>query len=1553
MMRKNKEITILGLDLGTNSIGWALVKQDFENKQGEIIGMGSRIIPMSQDILGKFDAGQSISQTADRTKLRGVRRLLERDLLRRERLHRVLNVLGFLPLHYAEQIDFEHRLGQFLKDKEPKLAYRQTENKKFEFIFQDSFSEMTADFRKNQPQLFRLKPNGKETKIPYDWTIYYLRKKALSAKITREELAWILLNFNQKRGYYQLRGEDEEAEDNREKTFEVLEVERVVDSGDKIKGKDLILYDVYFTNGWKYDRQTVKPEDWVGKTKEFIVTTSITVSGETKRTFKAVDSEQDWIAIKQKTEQNIDNSGKTVGTYIYETLLQKPDQKVRGKLIRTIERKFYKNELKQILEKQKEFHPELQDRKLYDTCTEELYPYNDAHRNSIARRDFTYLFLDDIIFYQRPLKSKKSLISNCPFEFRIYKTENGAQKSEPIKCIAKSHPLYQEFRLLQWMKNLKIFKKDDKEELDITQELLPDETARQLLLEWLNDKTEIDQNAFLKYPAFSLEEKIREELGTELFRVFKKDKTQGLHTYYRWNYVEDKKYPLNETRGEILKRLSKAKINPDFLTKENEEKLWHILYSVEDKDEIVKALTKFSANNHLPDEFVEIFKKYPRIDKEYGAFSAKAIKKLLPLMRFGKQWDEGFVISNMEFYQQNRLVVIAKIEEKESKKDPEKKWVSKVKEKLLNLDSDLNAYKNISKDVASYLVYQKDSETTDVRYWKTAEQIELLVQHSLRNPVVEQIINETLQTIKEIWEYYGNGEENFFDEIHVELGREMKNPADKRKAITQRVTENENTNIRLKALLVELLNEGDVENVRPYSPTQQEILKIYEEGVYNNEYREQELKEIDAIRKKNQPTSAELKRYKLWLEQGYKSPYTGEMIPLGKLFTPAYEIEHIIPQSRFFDDSFSNKIICEAEVNSLKDNQLAYEFIKNNKEVKVELSNGKFVTLLSPDAYAENVKKYFAGNNLKSKREKLLMEDIPEEFIKRQLNDSRYISRMVKSLLSNIVREEGEEDGTAKNIVVSSGGVRSRLKQDWGLYAIWNELITPRFECLNQLAGYEKYGSWDNKDGKRIFQINTIEPTLLKLNKKRIDHRHHALDALIVACSTRNHINYLNNEKASEDKKSERFDLRNKLRIVETYTDKDGKQRTVAKDFLKPWKSFTQDAKNELYKIIVSFKKNNRVINKTVNQYQKWEKQADGSMKKVFVKQTKGDSWAIRKSLHKDTVSGLVNLRDKKLVTLSAALDNTEDIVNKSLRKKIKELQSEGYDKKKINKFFKDQNNEWQGENITKVEVYFFTNESEKTKVAASRVKLDESFNEKRIESITDSGIRKILLAHLEKYNGQIDENGKTIAPETIAFSPEGIDELNKNLTELNDGKPHAPIYKVRTFETLGNKFNVGNQGNKKTKFVEADKGTNLFFAIYVGENGNRSCETIPLNIVVERQKQGLSSCPDTNDKGEKLLFDLSPNDLIYVPTADEQDNPNMVDFENLDKEQVKGIYKVVSFTGNRLYAIPLSVAKTIVDKVEFTQLNKIEFTDNGQSIKSICWKLEVNRLGQIKKILR
>ena len=180
-------------------------------------------------------------------------------------------------------------------------------------------------------------------------------------------------------------------------------------------------------------------------------------------------------------------------------------------MVRTIERKYYKEELRRILEKQKEFHPEFQDRTLYEACLEELYPQNDAHRNLIANRDLIYLLVDDILFYQRPLKSKKSLIADCPYEEYIHTDKHtGEIQHFGIKCIAKSHPLFQEFRLWQFLSNLRIYQKEKTVEgklyldVDVTSEFLKDEEDYADLFDWLNQQKSIKQDTFLKCPLFGL-----------------------------------------------------------------------------------------------------------------------------------------------------------------------------------------------------------------------------------------------------------------------------------------------------------------------------------------------------------------------------------------------------------------------------------------------------------------------------------------------------------------------------------------------------------------------------------------------------------------------------------------------------------------------------------------------------------------------------------------------------------------------------------------------------------------------------------------------------------------------------------------------------------------------------------------------------------------------------------------------------------------------------------------------------------------------------------------
>lgn len=1490
---------ILGLDLGTNSIGWAVINAttDENTQKEQLVGInaaGSRIIPMDAAQLGDFNKGNTVSQTANRTQYRSTRRLYERKKLRRERLHRVLQILGFLPPHYAAQLD---RYGKFIANSEPKLAWEKGVNHLPHFIFQQSFQEMLKDFSQ--------KDEGTK-KIPYDWTLFYLRKKALTQKIEKEELAWILLNFNQKRGYHQLREEETEKPTSKTRQyFDSQTVTDIVDTGETYK--DLKIFTLTLANGERGKWFGKSVPDWKGQKKDIIVTIDLDKNGNDKcdengeptRRFK-IPTEQEWEEqwglVKAKTEKDLNTSGKTVGTYIYDTLLQTPDQKIRGKLIRTIERKYYKDELYQILTIQEKFHPELRDENLLQLCIEELYPNNEAHRNTISKYSMSKLLVEDVIFYQRPLKSKKSLISDCPYEEHTYvDKETGEIHTIPVKCIAKSHPLFQEFRLWQFLSNLRIYQKEGTlngkftTDIDVTNEFLKNAEDYTNLFDWLNQKKEIKQDAFLKYPAFGLKKNV---------------------TNYRWNYVEDKTYPCNETHSRILLYWEKAGIAQSLLTIELEEKLWHILYSISDKDELQKALQHFADKNKLGDTFADIFQQIPPFKKDYGSYSAKAIKKLLPLMRMGKYWHPES-IDNATLTRIHQIL----------NGEMDEVTASRIKEKTIHLDN-LSSFQGLPTWLACYIVYNRHSEIKDITKWQQPSDIDAYLQsfkqHSLHNPIVEQIIMETLRTVRDIWKQIGH-----IDEIHIELGREMKNPADKRKKLTQQILENENTNLRIKALLTEFANpEFEIENVRPHSPSQQDLLRIYEEEALSESAKNMPediatiLKKFNETDAKKRPSTSDVLRYKCWLEQKYRSPYTGAMIPLGKLFTPAYEIEHIIPQSRYFDDSFTNKVICEAEVNKLKGNMLGYEFIKNNSGKIVELGFGQKVKIQTVEAYELFVKEHYSYNPVKMK--KLLMEDIPEQFIQRQLNDSRYISKFIKSLLSNIVREEGESEATSKNIIVCTGGVTDRLKKDWGVNDVWNKIILPRFLRLNEITNSNQFTT-TNTNNKII---PTMPLALQKgFNKKRIDHRHHAMDAIVIACANRNIVNYLNNESASKNAKISRLDLRQIL-CTKTKPDTFGNYQWIIN---KPWETFTQDVYTVLANMIVSFKQNLRIINKTTNHYFRYQ-----NGKKVQCVQETGDSWAIRKPMHKETVYGEINLRKITTVPLKAALENPQRIVEKDLKKNIKELLQQRLNEKQIKKYFEENNEIWQDVNLKKIQFYSFTKEG-KERFFASREFLDTSFNKKKIEEkVADTGIQQILLRHLEQNNNDPNQ----------AFSPEGIEWMNKNIISLNNGKWHQPIYKVRTYEQA-EKFTIGQKGNKSEKFVEAAKGTNLFFAIYETEH-KRSFASVPLNVVIERLKKGLSPAPE-DSKGNPPKYVLSPNDLVYVPTQEDIKCGHIN--QPIQKDR---IYKMVSCTGNRLYVIPYYIANILIDKVEYGSLNKTEFSDEKLSIKETCIPIKIDRLGNI-----
>lgn len=1700
---------ILGLDLGTNSIGWALVEIDDINKIVRILGLGSRILSMDAGEISTFEAGGKLPSTAaQRTTDRTTRKLNERFLLRRDRIHCVLNLLEALPEHYKVAIDFEnekgYRSGKFKKCAEVKLAYTNDDKGKSHFLFMDSYKEMVEEFKIINPSLFYKKKNGKETKIPYDWTQYYLRKKALEKEITKEELAWITLSFNQKRGYEKIIGQDEKkqkegelsetfigkvksvteigtkegqtfyeiilVDENNNETYRYKEESlfQITDTEDlkeveivskydeegtinnkntiytvkeirnlKIsdvkytdrKNKENTVYEVVLENGWIKEQLSKFLPKWKDTNRDFIIKTSYDIDG--NRIIKGSDKgrninapkEEDWTLLKLKTEtalSSFNTKNKTVGvaSYIYSELLKNPNQKIKRDLITVIERKYYREELENIFGCQKQFHSELSNVERYLKAINLLYPNNKNHRNileSYLNSDevlpFSKLITDDVILYQRDLKSKKSLIANCVYEKENYTKidrKTGNEYQDYLKGIHKANPLYQEFRIWQFIKRLKIIQleRNVNNEILINQdvsETILKNGVKEKLFEYLNNREFITQSVLLKHLGLSEKE-------------------------YKWNFEKEHKEPCNETRYNFIIRLKRIKGFDwkTFLTTENEYRIWHFFYSVKKQDEFKKGINSLfeklltsigiSQNNikiwlDYKNDVVKNFSSFGGYTNDYGTYSEKALKKLLPFLRIGKYWDANVV--------ENIL----------------RNTTHDVREKVLNkeaINGEIEDFQGLWISSACYLVYNRYSEVGDLQYWNTPYDIENFLQHefkqhSLNNPVVEKVLVETLQLVKDIWKYFGvqdgideKGRPNFnklFDRIHIELGREMKKNAKERAKESKQNNENKNTNDRIIELLKELRKEND--EVRIKSLFQQEKLRILEDDLLSSiEYDKDATsysfsdgyitkKEIKEITSKDisKISKSDFERYKLWLDQRYQSPYTGKFIKLSDLFNrEKYEIEHIFPQERITLNALYNKVICETEVNKAKKALTGYQFILESKGTKVIncAAHNKEVTILAAEAYEKLVKSNFVD---KRKQEILLSKDIPDEFTNSQLNNTRYISKMAMKLLSNVVREEGEDSFRSKNVLPITGVITTKLKQDWQLNDAWNELIEPRFKRLNEITNSNLFGNEELKNGHKVFINRVPEELSSDFDKKRIDHRHHAMDALVIALSTESHVNYLNNisaQDSKEDKLEQRIKIKNKITDTKKNNEED-----KTRFFLPPaqykqngeiikytyafndtnTKVFKDVALEALQNTIVSFKQKSRIIKQRTNRYQEVNAE-DGKIKLVSEQNlNKKSNYNVRQALHKATYYGKVKLSQNiKQVNLIEAIPQIDNIVDSELRELIINMRD-------IQKLSSIEIVSQLESKYSKVKVYEEYVASRYENYLENFASIDSDKISSTIESITDTGIQRILKNHLSKYKIE-REDGKIIQQPEIAFSFDGVMELNANLKELNGGKDHKSIYKVRMSTPLGTKFPVSETGIKSTKYVVTKEGSNVFCGVYEERNTKKRKFLVPtLRETIESLKLGFSPCRDvyfdenTLEKYE-LIFILSPNDLVYIPLEEEIKNSKMVDFSNLKSDQINRIYKFVD--GNSaevMNFIPYYISKPLVDvsKDEYKKigLSQLIFKDikeskkgisikekelvneigmgstqsknqnslNGVQIKSVCWKLKVDRLGNINLI--
>ncbi|GAB4433915.1 MAG: type II CRISPR RNA-guided endonuclease Cas9 [bacterium] len=184
------------------------------------------------------------------------------------------------------------------------------------------------------------------------------------------------------------------------------------------------------------------------------------------------------------------------------------------------------------------------------------------------------------------------------------------------------------------------------------------------------------------------------------------------------------------------------------------------------------------------------------------------------------------------------------------------------------------------------------------------------------------------------------------------------------------------------------------------------------------------------------PTKEDIQKYLLWEECKMTCPYTGTPISKEMLFSSDVEIEHILPYSLSLDDSYMNKTLCMASENRVKNNRTPYETYSADKE--------KYEQIL------QRVK-----DLPYQKRRRFEQKEVDtEQYITRQLNDTRYICTEIKKYLQQL----------CSTIEVSKGEATALLRYKWGL--------------------------------NKILSSNANQ-------KNREDHRHHAIDAIVIAFTSR------------------------------------------------------------------------------------------------------------------------------------------------------------------------------------------------------------------------------------------------------------------------------------------------------------------------------------------------------------------------------------------------------------------------------------------------------------------
>ncbi|MFN3908068.1 MAG: type II CRISPR RNA-guided endonuclease Cas9 [Flavobacterium sp.] len=1211
---------ILGLDLGTNSIGWAI--RDTENEGvNQIIDKGVRIF--SEGV--KSEKGVESSRAAERTSYRSARKIKYRRKLRKYETLKVLSLNGMCPLSIEDVEEWK----------------------------KSGFKNYPLN-----PEFLNWLKTDEDTQV----NPYYFRDKASRKKVSLFELGRALYHIAQRRGFLSNRldqsaeGVFDEHNPQIQSLIEELEDNASIISELKDYFINLGIVDESEKGGFKkdLDEGEKKLKSLYNSLNAIIKKNENDFDKCMEELIARLNKKEDLGKVKGKikdlSQAMLDGNFKTLGQYFY-SLYNKG--KIRNQY--TSREEHYLNEFITICKVQG------------------IQGINEIER--LPEKKFYGLAKDlyRAIFFQRPLKSQKGLIGKCSFE----KTKS--------RCTI-SHPDFEEYRMWTYLNTIKIGTKSDKTLRFLTQE----------------EKLKLVPKFYRKND-FNFEVLAKElvEKGAS-FGFYKSSKKN--ENFYWFNYK-----PIDTVSACQVSASLKNTIGEDWKTKtfhykttnsKNEEvnravnyrDLWHLLL-VATSDTYLYEFAKEKLG--LNDKSAKSFSK-TKLKKDYASLSLSAIHKILPYLK------EGLLYSHAVFMANIQNIVDEEIWKDSAQRNYIKGKISNIVDSYTFEKGQLEVLNGILKDCRikdeyyskeAEIIYRKELEDKMISFFKH-NAIESDIQ---QNDIIEKLFTVFIYHLKKqefikikrldkkVLEFLSCQNED--GEVFCSNPKKLKklyHPSDievfKKKIIKDEfghekivlgspLTNSIKNPMAMRALhqlrkvLNTLILEGQIdENNRIHIEMARELNDANKrKGIqdYQNEnkkFREEAIKEIKKLyfeqcNKEVEPTEDDILRYQLWLEQGKCEIYEqGKNIGICDIIgsNPAYDIEHTIPRSISQDNSQMNKTLCSARFNrDIKGNKMPVELANHSdilarvdhwrKEAElltnqIESISRTIKAASTKDIKDKNIRRRhyltLKRDYILGKYERFTWKEPKVGFKNSQIPDTGIITKYAQAYLKSYF----------KRVESVKGGMVAEFRKQWGIQE-----------------------SYIDKNGFKQYK-----------EKDRSKHTHHTIDAITIACMTK-----------------DKYDV-----LAKAWTSEDEQDKPKAKMLMteaKPWKTFKEDLEKIEEEILVSHYTPDNVKKQTkkilrirgkkqyVAEIERNEKgkatpKKDGNDKIIYKLDKHGDKIprvqqgdTIRGSLHQDSIYGAIKnplntdeiryVIRKDLESLKA--NDIENIVDEGVKQKVKEAIAE------------------------------------------------------------------------------------------------------------------------------------------------------------------------------------------------------------------------------------------------------------------------------------------------------